>query len=224
MAPLRFLKALKKYCKRFSRFETDTKTGIHLFGPIETQEKSKVTFGEFIIQLLKETSRKHDIYMTGSFPLCLLVNGKGEAWNHHEIDIDLFVSSPEAAEEVGELLLHSGLYEKKRTFDNYLEIFTVYRFSGNRVPTIDIVEVVGQSVETFVNEMFDLDFCKILFDGTKLIILDIESLEEKRSVYKKPPHIVFPVDYRIRRYRNRGFRVLTAVPEVPKPAESEEKS
>jgi len=62
------------------------------------------------------------------------------------------------------------------------------------------------TIKSFVKE-FDLDFCKIMFDGETFNIFYPDAILEKKSIYRNPEKYKNK-DIRIKKYQDRGFTIL----------------
>ncbi len=87
-------------------------------------------------------------------------------------------------------------------------------YDENKKP-IQIIHINSEKykdVRSFVQN-FDLDFCKVTFDGEKFEILNPESLLTKTSIYHKHPEYTKEVmEIRKKKYEDRGFTITMPPP------------
>ena len=112
--------------------------------------------------------------------------------------------------------LHGFTSETKHyTAGDILRVGNYYDSSVDKKMNIQIIHLDPKkcsSVKSFV-EKFDLDFCKVMFDGEKFTILHPESVINRISKYNKEDDWQDRKDKRVAHYRARGFTIYENTPD-----------
>lgn len=160
---------------------------------------------------LKNLLEIKGVFLTGSL---LLQSYLGEKWDN--VDIDIIACDKT---EVIEYLIRNGYSVKLFEFAKYSKLSHVYRATGPEgyVP-IDILvpfENITMRRETpdecyelarYVVSNFDFEFCKMLYDGQNIHIINRYAVDNKTHIGKPICHgNIHTSDKRILKYKNRGF-------------------
>lgn len=161
---------------------------------------------------LIEWMKKNKIKMAGSFPLQMEL---GEFWEGS--DIDLYI-----LDTLEPSIIKPPSDKYKSTVEN--EFNPIYTYETQDILRIDNwvctkndrdikVQLIYLnnskygSIEQFVDR-FDLDFCKIVFDGHTLKAMKPESVKNKTSRYNRVSDWRNKRKERIAKYTTRGFKVI----------------
>lgn len=116
------------------------------------------------------------------------------------------------------------MLEYKDSYDELPIASRMYKISNAKINHIIVSPYVANTVEEFIDKYFDLNFCKVMFDGESLTIKNFD------DVYNKMTHVNYQldkylrrafwpediqsdeqlkslIDKRIQKYRNRGFTI-----------------
>ena len=154
---------------------------------------------EWLFQKLQDTGS----VIAGSYPLQVLLKEKWE-----DSDLDIFCNNQEMMIGFNEFYKAYPLTPVKKTgycllFDQVVEYKTP---TGFRIQVIYSKSL--KSVTRDVFKRFDLDFCKVGFDGRQLLVDVPESIESRSCVYNYNKYAADLKNYeRMLKYEKRGFGV-----------------
>lgn len=143
------------------------------------------------VQMFISKLKEHGCVISGSFMYKSLMNDKDMVFN----DIDVIVYDPDFPSRDYNSLnpqntyahpfeiyikdISKGYYTK----NSYVLINGVFYSKIYKTDNIDInVIITNKPVRQFVNEDFDLDCCKIIFDGDNICVYNIDDLLQRKSL------------------------------------------
>jgi hypothetical protein len=170
---------------------------------------------------------KHDAVIAGSFPLQIIT---GHEWIS---DIDIFVYTTEIAKDIVDQFGYTSKEQNKvnrslditvygdhnhiiREIHNCVKVDATEDYKPIQVIVLDSKKKNSPTVSEYVNKSFDLDCCKIMFNGSKFKIFEIKNLLKgitSCNVINYPikgkltPYLRANNIERISKYYKRGFTV-----------------
>lgn len=87
---------------------------------------------------------------------------------------------------------------------------------NTKIQIIHLNPDMNSSIKEFVGK-FDLDFCKVMFDGEKFTVLEPQSVVTRTSKYNKIEDWHHQKDKRVAKYTKRGFTILAPEKKHEKP-------
>lgn len=78
---------------------------------------------------------------------------------------------------------------------------------NTKIQIIHLNPKLNSSIKEFVSK-FDLDFCKVMFDGEKFTVLEPQSVKTRTSKYNKIEDWHHQKDKRVAKYTKRGFTIV----------------
>lgn len=167
--------------------------------------------GKELLRILKSTKS----FIAGSFPLQVLT---GRSWPNS--DLDIFTDNESIIGYFSQFLKPHPFTQP--TAKNYLNDENYLGFE-NKTETVKLVEfhmpngfniqvIVLKKVQDEllyrVIENFDIDVCKVAFDGERLIVKNMKSIEDKKYTMDLKRVIVTDKKYyRIHKYKSRGYEM-----------------
>lgn len=164
-------------------------------------EEKGINFEQFI-----EWLKTNKAIIAGSYILQVLI---GEKWKGS--DIDVYIMGYDYTPLPNAKLAYSEIYKPKNYKNNDILRVTEWSIGDKDDPTtvqiMNISPVVHSNLTKFI-DLYDLDFCKVIFDGSKLNIMYPESIKTRTSVYNCITDWNGRKDYRTQKYIKRGFKII----------------
>lgn len=140
-----------------------------------------VISGSFLIQILLSSSKNNVIWQDSDIDIFFEMS-KNEIHCHCD---DKFAFPSGKTSIFSPYLCENGkIYETCESYDTIENLSSSRKWQLGKSIINDIV--ISGDIKTFINQTFDFDFCKILFDGDKLTIL------KPFSLLKRKCSVIFP--------------------------------
>ena len=171
--------------------------------------------GKELMQMLKSTNS----FIAGSYALQVLI---GERWS--DSDLDIFTDNDGIVQYFCKFL-RSYVVDPSRNMENYLgqenylgpenkgwtktsKLVEFHMPNGFTIQVIIIKKVSGSLMERVLNN-FDIDVCKVGFDGVGVCVMNPQSIQQRRySVDLKKIPITEKKYHRMVKYKIRGFAII----------------
>ena len=144
--------------------------------------------------------------IAGSYILQIIL---GERWEGSDIDVYITHynnTKPPNAEQLSNIVYKRKFYKNK-------DILGVTEWSIGKksdpiiLQIMHINSLIHHNLTNFIDQ-YDLDFCKVIFDGFKLNVMYPDSVKTRTSVYNRITDWNGRKEYRTQKYIKRGFKVI----------------